>query len=343
MKKILNKLFVPVLASRPVSALATRFFFQGIPVFMIHRMEVEGQPTPGITPDHLRRCLKYLVDNDYTLISLEDAILALRNKTTLPDKSAVFTMDDGFIDQAQTAAPVFTEFNCPLTFFVITDMINQTIWPWDAQASWIIDNTSTSIINLQLPDEKLKLRINDKKSRHSVKQTVRNIIKEIDAELIPDTLARLAQSADVALPRNPPPHYKAINWDMARELETAGIRFAPHSKTHRILSKLRPETAREEILGSWDNLKRELSYPLKVFCYPTGRLFDYGPREINILKDSGFIGATSTLPGHIYINNQTENQLYSLPRFSLPESMTYFIQYCTWIECAKRKYHTRRY
>lgn len=336
MKDILHKLFVPALASRPVSALASRFFGRGIPIFMMHRMDVEGQPTPGITPDHLRCCLKYLADNDYTFISLEDVILALREGTTLPDKSVAFTMDDGFTDQALIAAPIFTQFNCPLTFFVITDMIDQSLWPWDSQASWIIDNTTKSIINLRLPDEQLQIRIDSTANRHTARSSIRNIIKELDAEQVPEILATLAQSANITLPDSAPSQYKSIDWDTARELERTGVRFAPHSKTHRMLSKLSPEIAREEILGSWDTLRKELSNPLKVFCYPTGRLLDYGPREKNILVEAGFMGAASSIPGYVYLDKPAEEQLFSLPRFALPESMTYFIQYCSWIEQTKR-------
>lgn len=332
MKKLLNKLFVPALASRPVSALATRIFGRGIPVFMIHRMKLEGQTTPGITPEYLRRCLHYLIDNDYTLISLEDIVQALRDETPLPEKSVAFTMDDGFIDQAHAAAPVFRELDCPLTFFVITDLIDQTLWPWDAKVSWIIDNADTSTITLQLPDELLRAKINSPRRRHSTRQIIRNIIKEMDAGQIPDTLARLAQAAGITVPEEAPPQYQSINWDIARELEQTGVRFAPHSKTHRILSKLGPEAARDEITGSWETLQRELSNPLKVFCYPTGRLFDYGPREIGLLKEAGFMGAATTTPGYIYPGNNNTEQLYAIPRFALPESMTYFIQYCSWIE-----------
>ena len=83
---------------------------------------------------------------------------------------------------------------------------------------------------------------------------------------------------------------------------------------------------------SWDALCRELSNPLKVFCYPTGRMFDFGPREIAYLEQAGFLGATSSISGLIDSSALMRNQVFSLPRISLPDSMDYFIQYCSWIE-----------
>jgi peptidoglycan/xylan/chitin deacetylase (PgdA/CDA1 family) len=141
MKLQLKRLLIPAFASKPVSALASAIFGRGVPIFMIHRMVVEGQPHTGTTPEHLENCLNYLKQNEYIFVSLEDFILALTSDNPLPDKAAVFTMDDGFYDQGQIAVPIFRKFECPVTFFVITGMLDQALWPWDAQVSWIIDNS----------------------------------------------------------------------------------------------------------------------------------------------------------------------------------------------------------
>jgi len=336
LKNTLKKLFIPVVASRPVSALATPVFGRGILIFMIHRITVKGQSFTGTTPDHLRCCLDYLKKEGYTFVSLEELILSLKNQTALPEKPIVFTMDDGYTDQALAAAPVFLEFNCPLTFFVITGLLDQALWPWDAKVSWIIDNTKQSLLKIHFEDELLEVELGSTRNRHLARQKVRDIIKEMDAERIPDILSRLAQDAGVSLPEAAPASYQPLDWEMARELEASGIRFAPHSQTHRILSKLHRSSAKKEILDSWETLKKELANPLKVFCYPTGRTLDFGPREIGILKEAGFLGAVATLPGFAEHGKHSAEQVFRLPRFELPDNMTDFIQYCSWIARTRR-------
>ena len=336
LKKTLKNLLVPALASRPVSALANLVFEHGIPIFMVHRMAIEGQPNTGITPDHLRHCLHYLKKTGYVFVSLEELILALKNQTALPDKSVVFTMDDGYTDQALAAAPIFLEFNCPLTFFVITGLLDQTLWPWDAKVSWIINNSKQSLLKIHFEDELLEIELGNANERHRARQKIRDTIKEMDAERIPGILSRLAQDADVSLPEAAPTNYQPLDWEQARELEASGIRFAPHSQTHRILSKLHRSSAEKEILNSWGTLKKELANPLKVFCYPTGRTLDFGPREIGILKEAGFLGAVATIPGFAKPGKHSAEQVFRLPRFELPDNMTDFIQHCSWIS------HTRR-
>ena len=280
MKTLLKKILIPPFASRMVGAVATSIFGRGVPVFLLHRMANKANHHNGTSADHLRACLQYLVDNHYSFISLEDLLLAITKKQPLPEKPVVFTMDDGFLDQAEIAAPVFHEFNCPLTFFVISDLLSQNIWPWDAQTSWIIDNTDKDTLVIDFPDEQLHVTIDHKTCRRNARELVRNYFKEVDAKHIPALLQQLADAAGLHLPESPPEQYRALDWAQARMLEKQGIRFAPHSVSHRILSKLDRDAVKHEILDSWQTLQNELENPLNVFCYPTGRVLDYGPREI---------------------------------------------------------------
>lgn len=344
MKTLLKKILIPPFASRMVSAVAISIFGRGIPVFLLHRMASQANGYSGTSAEHLRTCLQYLSDNDYSFVSLEDMILAISQKKPLPEKPVVFTMDDGFIDQAEIAAPIFLEFNCPLTFFVISGMLDKNLWPWDAQTSWIIDNTERNELIINFPDEELRVCFDNagdhKGNRHQARELIRNYFKEVEAALLPSMIAQLANVAGVTLPATPPARYQALNWDKARTLEKQGIRFAPHSVSHNILSKVDRETVKHEILDSWKTLQDELENPLNVFCYPTGRVLDFGPREIKILQENGFIGAVTATPGYVESELTSERLLYQIPRFELPDNMADFIQYCSWIEHAK---HAKRH
>jgi peptidoglycan/xylan/chitin deacetylase (PgdA/CDA1 family) len=335
MKTLLKNILIPPFASRMVSAVAVSIFGRGIPVFLLHRMASPENGFNGTSAEHLRTCLQYLSDNDYSFISLENLIRSISQNKALPEKAVVFTMDDGYIDQAEIAAPIFLEFDCPLTFFVISDLLDKNLWPWDAQTSWIIDNTEKNELVINFPDEELRVAIKHKSNRHQARELIRNYFKEVEATLLPSLLKQLAAAADITPPSSPPEQFQALSWDKARELEKQGIRFAPHSVSHNILSKLDREAVKHEILDSWQTLNRELDNPLNVFCYPTGRVLDFGPREIKILQENGFLGAVTTTPGYVESEATSERQLYQIPRFELPDNMADFIQYCSWIEHAK--------
>ncbi len=161
MKTFLKNIITPPLASRPVSALAHHFLGQHTPIFLIHQLIHDKKNGDGITPKHLRDCLKYLVKNGYNFVSLKDAISALKQNTPLPNKSVVFTMDDGYLEQATIAAPIFLEFKCPVTFFVITDMLDDNLWPWDAKISWLINHSPKQQLTISFSDEILHFDISN--------------------------------------------------------------------------------------------------------------------------------------------------------------------------------------
>lgn len=303
---------------------------------MLHRIAQDGQPDAGkANPNHLHQCLDYLRDNNYIFISLEQLILKLKREETIPPKSVVFTMDDGYIDQAEIASPIFLEHNCPLTFFVITGMLDQTILPWDAQVSWIIETSKNSSLENCNTVRALDLQLEGNITRRKLRRSIQDAIKKLDAEAVTEILQQLAIDAGVLLPKSPPENYQPMTWDMARQLEKRGIQFAPHSVSHNILSRLSQGLMEQEISHAWQTIKKELSNPLKIFCYPNGQIMDFGEREMECLKNNSFLGAVSTTPEFVQPENKPEGLIYSLPRLALPDNMTDFIQQCSWIERAR--------
>ena len=330
LKKLLKKLLIPVLTSRPVTNIAHRLLNCGVPVFMIHRVSLNDQ-TGSVSSDHLRKCLKYLVEHNYTFISLEQLILSLLNHKPVPNNAIVFTMDDGFIDQAEIAAPIFLEYDCPITIFVITGMLDKKTWPWDDQVAWIIDSSKSSSLATCNTVKSMGLRFDGCTNNRILRQSVQNAMKLMDANAIPNLLKQLADDAGVTMPNSPPEAYQPMTWDMARQLETQGVQFAPHTVNHYIMSRLHQETMKKEIDDCWSTLNKELRCPVKIFCYPTGRKMDYGAREIKFLKKNSYLGAMSTTPGVVRSDNCSENQLYYLPRLNMPDNMTEFIHDCSWL------------
>lgn len=336
MKHIVKILLVPILASRPVATVADRLLGSGVPIFMLHRMNSNNNGIVGGTqPEYLRQCLQYLVDKDYTFISLEEIVTALGNGQPLPTRAIAFTMDDGYADQAEIAAPIFEEFNCPLTFFVITGMLDQSLWPWDAQIAWITGTSKQTSLDTAVADKSFTLPLCSIGDRRRAKRELHDAIRAIPSNQIINIVNRIAHDADVVVPEEPPADWQPMSWEMARQLERRGIQFAPHSVSHNVFSRLDNTSMQQEIFDSWHTLDKELLNPLKVFCYPTGREVDYGTREIDALRENGFLGAVTTTPGFVEQLDSNNEPLFRIPRFSLPESMHDFIQCCTWIEYVK--------
>jgi len=331
MLKQIKKTLINLLNTPPFSGLSNIVYGRAVPIFMLHRIHTEDDAHSGTSVKHLQRCLQYLTDNNFTFLSLEDLLIALLNKGQLPEKFIVFTIDDGFADQAELAAPVFLEYNCPLTIFLITDMLDSKLWPWDDKVSYLINQTQKEAIDVSILTQSHHYPLYSQSQKSTAAHAIRNIIKTIPAKYIDKILTQLENTTGITCPAAPPDEYRPMSWDLAREYEQKGIQFAPHTATHRTLSKLDADTAKYELSHSWHRMNDELESPSPVFCYPTGRYSDYGPREVDVLKKLGFIGAVSTIPAQVELNIHAENYRYNLPRLNFPASFDQFVHDCSYL------------
>jgi peptidoglycan/xylan/chitin deacetylase (PgdA/CDA1 family) len=68
-------------------------------------------------PDLLRERLDWLLDHDYSVLALDDALARLRN-STLPPSPVVLTFDDGMYGTWKHAVPLLRERRLPATIYV---------------------------------------------------------------------------------------------------------------------------------------------------------------------------------------------------------------------------------
>ena len=336
----IRNFFIDVLTSQTFAPVGRFAVGQGVPIFMLHRVHNTNDTNDyehAISAIYLRQCLNYLVENKYTFLSLNELVLALTSRQSLPNKSIVFTMDDGFEDQAKIAAPIFLEFNCPVTIFLITDMLDNKLWPWDDKVAYLINSCNRDSIDITICDENYHILLNSENAKHKARETIRNAIKAAPFNNLEKILSQLESATSLSIPVSAPVEYKAMTWDLAREYEKKGVDFGPHSMSHRILSKLDTESMQQEILGSWQRIRDELVSPKPVFCYPTGRYCDFGSREVKFLRESGFTGAVSTIPAQVRQKLVNNYYVYGLPRHGLPSTFHDFKMYCSWIEYAKER------
>jgi peptidoglycan/xylan/chitin deacetylase (PgdA/CDA1 family) len=90
---------------------------------------------PGTDADRLRRDLsvapvtfeaqlRFLRENGYTSVGLDQVHANLTHGTPLPAKPVVLTFDDGYLDHYTHAFPLLKRYGMTGTFFIVTDFIN---------------------------------------------------------------------------------------------------------------------------------------------------------------------------------------------------------------------------
>lgn len=88
-----------------------------------------------------------------------------------------------------------------------------------------------------------------------------------------------------------------LSWGDVEEMSRAGVSFGSHTSTHRLLSELSGEEARDEISASKDRIEKVLKRPVLHFAYPFGESGSFTEDIKDAVRESGFLSASSRLDG----------------------------------------------
>lgn len=78
-----------------------------------------------IRPSKFRKQMQAIKDLKLNVITLEDFILWKQGKKTIPDKSIMITIDDGWLSVYTDAYPILKEFGYPFTIYLYTNYIDR--------------------------------------------------------------------------------------------------------------------------------------------------------------------------------------------------------------------------
>ena len=102
-----------------------------VPILMYHYVSEPPEDADryrrdlSVTPEQLDAQLRWLRDNGYTVVSLDEVTLALRAGARLPPRPVVLTFDDGYADAYEHAFPLLKKHAMTATFFVVSGWMDE--------------------------------------------------------------------------------------------------------------------------------------------------------------------------------------------------------------------------
>ena len=95
-----------------------------VPIIMYHSVD-KPHHFSGIviSPEHFDKQMKFLKKHKYYVVSLDELVVAIKEKKNLPKNSVVITFDDGNEDNYTNAFGILKKYGFPAIIFVITDLI----------------------------------------------------------------------------------------------------------------------------------------------------------------------------------------------------------------------------
>lgn len=319
---------------RAPQSLIDRFAGQFCPIFMLHRSSIgPGESTIIHTATFIESVLDYVNRKRCNVLSLKQLTHFLREGEPIPPRSVSFTFDDGFVDQAEIGGELFAKNGTQATFFIISDFIDEKLWPWDDQVAHIFQRTTMESLSFEYPDgTELQIDLGEVKSRDATR-IVRERLKKIDQTALYSWIEEFYRVAKVPRPDRVPAEYRPMSWEQAQKLIDMGHSVGPHTGTHRILSRLDTQASNCEIVESAQRVLQKLDGADKIFAYPTGRPEDYSTREVEFLQAAGFESAVNTVPMPV----TGSSGLFELPRYAMPYNLNEFARYLGCLELLREK------
>lgn len=111
-----------------VSSLITTIHHQHAPRILYYHRVDEDDHRSCVRPEAFRQQMRYLTEQGYRVISLEELFRAL-NTGELLQRSVVLTFDDGFADNFHHAYPVLCRYAFPATIFLTASFIGSSTLP----------------------------------------------------------------------------------------------------------------------------------------------------------------------------------------------------------------------
>ena len=96
-----------------------------VPILTYHNFDPTNPGEMCVTTERFEEQLKWLKDNDYTVIPLQELVSYLLGKSSsIPKKSVVITADDGRESVYKFMLPLVRKYNIPVTLFIYPSSIS---------------------------------------------------------------------------------------------------------------------------------------------------------------------------------------------------------------------------
>lgn len=267
-----------------------------------------------VSPEFLERVIAFYKNLRYDFISLDQMLERFKNPGDRK-KFVVFTFDDGYEDNYTLAYPIFKKHAIPFTLYLSTDFPDgkAVLW-WYLLEDLLLKNNS---IAFQIQGAQFHYSCRTLPEKIRVFKHLRWMIVS-DRTCDPTELIQsiFAAYADHLYDKTA---QLAISWDHVLRLsEDPLVTIGAHTVHHHPLIKLSPSDMQFEMVKSKRRLEACTGAPIRHFSYPFGGRNELGDREKQMIAQTGYATATSTMTGNI--TSYARNNLACLPRINVNQS-----------------------
>lgn len=278
--------------------------------FLFHRVSPENDIMwPPIHPSHFERIIRFLLEN-YHVVLLE-TLLEMPLLENIKKPVATVSFDDGYKDNLEFAAPILRKYNCPASFYVVTECINEGIPTWTYLVDYFFRTYPQQALILDHDFVPMNFRISKwdsagqgKELAFRIKTWLKSISNDQRIVIIGEIKTKMN---GIEFPQN-----LMMNWENVRQLNNAGFYIGSHSHSHPVLASItKEEQIKEELQQSFDIINKQLGYSPLTISYPIG---SWDKRVVRLAKEAGY--QLGLIVGQKHFDTVQDNKLL-IPRVEL--------------------------
>jgi peptidoglycan/xylan/chitin deacetylase (PgdA/CDA1 family) len=287
-------------------------------IFMLHHVragrDAEFQPNRHleIAPEFLRAMLSHLRSRGIEIVTMDEVHRRLTERD-FSRRFASFTLDDGYRDNRDFAAPVMREFDAPFTVYVVSDFAEGSGRLWWIALERVI--AGAGAVEAEIGGIATRLDTSTPAAKQAAFERLHGWLRALPGEhdIWREVAALCARHGvdETAISRD-----LCLSWDELKSF--AGdplVTIGAHSVTHCNLARQTGATASDEMATSRARIENALQRPALHLAYPYGDRIAAGPREFALARSAGFKTAVTTRPGMVF--PESAAHLTALPRVSL--------------------------
>lgn len=276
----------------------------------------------GLDIEDFRAQVTHL-NREMEMATLETALEFLRGSYTPTRDLCLLTFDDGLDEHGDAVTAFLSELNIQGLFFVPTDCLeNDTVLPVHMSHFLManLDLTTYREACLQsLTDRGFSIDLDSFRERAKAIYrwdevdvgTLKFLLNyELSADVRDDLLRELFcqyLGDESTFARN-----LYVNWERARQMQSAGMIIGGHSHRHSPLGTLTEKCQHDDLETSSRLLRKRLNSQAEwPFAYPYGTPSSYSAITQRLVSETGFVCAFTTERAA----NQAGQELYALRRF----------------------------
>lgn len=208
------------------------------------------------------------------------------------------TFDDGYEDNARTAAPLLSDAGLPATFFITTRTLGRRRFWWDRLAeAFRGEHPLPAGVDVEVRCRATWLALDDFEARTTSLLFLHRRLRPLTPNELEATVADLLDRLAVPAPVE---DNRTMTVDQLRTMaDLPFVEIGAHTRTHLQLCGQQSTLQHDEVVGSVEDVVALLGRPVTSFAYPFGSRSAVGELAPRLAREAGCDVACTTAHGAV--------------------------------------------